>query len=84
MQSGRLAGQLPLSAFPVPARGSVQVRGATPAAALLLFGALGRRINLTPAPVAADGSATIVLPAALAAGVYQLRSGRQTLHLTVE
>lgn len=84
VQSVRFAGSATLTAYPVPAHGTLQVHGATPGPELLLYDVLGRRIDLGVAPVATDGSATIVLPATLPAGVYQLRSGLQTLRLAVE
>ena len=71
-----------LVAYPVPAHGTLQVRGATPGTALVLRNALGQLVYTAPA--AADGSATLALPATLPAGIYLLRNGARAVRVAVE
>ena len=82
--AGRAPSPAPLSAYPVPAHGALQVRGATPGTALTLRNALGRLVFAAPASAGADGSATLTLPAGLPAGLYLLRNGQQTVRVIVE
>jgi hypothetical protein len=72
----------PLVAYPVPAHGQLQVRGAQPSTALTLRDLVGRLVYTAAA--AADGSATLSLPAGLPAGVYLLQNDQQTLRVTIE
>ena len=71
-----------LVAYPVPARGALHVRGASPGTMLALHNLLGQLVGTVAA--AADGSATLALPAALPAGVYLLHNGTQTVRVAVE
>jgi hypothetical protein len=73
-----------LTAYPVPARAGQQLRVAfAPAGASVeMFDALGRCVaHATAAP---DGTALLDLPRELPAGVYLLRSARQSRRLMVE
>ncbi|QKG53066.1 hypothetical protein [Hymenobacter sp. BRD67] len=47
-----------------------------------MYDALGRPVTNSPAD--ATGTAALVLPQGLAAGVYVVRAGAQALRLTVE
>jgi hypothetical protein len=73
-----------LTAYPVPAHGSLQVRGAAPGTPLTLCDALGRLVYAPLAPAGADGTATLALPAGLPAGLYLLRNGNRTVRVAVE
>ncbi len=68
--------------YPNPASGLVTFGGGTPGAAVLVLDALGRTVLAGTAD--ASGTALLVLPAGLAAGVYVVRSGAQALRLAVE
>lgn len=71
-----------LTVFPNPARTSASVSGATAGVPIEVFDATGRRV--ATAQAAADGTARLVLPAGLAAGLYVVRSGTQVQRLAVE
>lgn len=70
------------TAYPVPARSQLEVRGARPGSALALRDLVGRLVYTAPA--AADGSATLPLPAGLPTGIYLLQNDRQTLRVSIE
>ena len=71
-----------LALYPNPAHSAFTVRGAGPGAVLQVFDALGRLVLTgTAGP---DGTARLLLPAELPAGLYLVRSGNQTRRLTVE
>ncbi|MDO7875683.1 FG-GAP-like repeat-containing protein [Hymenobacter sp. ASUV-10] len=71
-----------LTLYPNPARTSVAVAGLGAGAKVEVFDALGRPVARATAD--AGGTARLVLPAGLAAGVYIVRSGAQARRLTVE
>lgn len=70
-----------LALFPNPATQAATLTGAVPGAAVTVFDAVGRLILRVPAD--STGTATLVLPTGLAAGVYVVRTGQQALRLTV-
>ena len=70
-----------LTLVPNPARFAT-LTGAQPATVVDVFDAQGRRVLTTRAD--ALGHAQLVLPAGLASGVYVVRSGDQTIRLSVE
>ena len=71
-----------LALYPNPTRSATTLTGAQPGAQVLVYDATGRLV-LT-ATASADGTAALVLPSTLATGVYVVRTGRNTLRLTVE
>ncbi|GAA3984148.1 T9SS type A sorting domain-containing protein [Hymenobacter antarcticus] len=75
----RVAG---LALFPNPARTGATLTGAQPGAVVTVFDALGRLV--TSAPADAGGTAALVLPAGLPAGVYVVWAGNKALRLVVE
>ncbi|MGI4866411.1 MAG: hypothetical protein ACRYFZ_20970 [Janthinobacterium lividum] len=79
--SGAAAG-LSLYPNPAPGGGAATLTGAQPGAVVTVLDALGRPVATVPAD--ATGTATLVLPAGLATGVYVVRTGSQALRLTVE
>jgi alpha-tubulin suppressor-like RCC1 family protein len=68
--------------YPNPAHDAVTVTGLQAGQLIEVFDALGRA--LLTATADASGSARLVLPTGLAAGVYLVRSGSQVQRLTVE
>jgi alpha-tubulin suppressor-like RCC1 family protein len=68
--------------YPIPAHGSVRVRGALAGTALMLLDVQGRLVQCVQA--AADGSATLVLPPTLPVGLYILHNAGRTLRLPIE
>jgi hypothetical protein len=68
--------------YPNPARGQVTFGGGTPGATVQVVEALGRPVLASTAD--ASGTARLLLPAGLPAGVYVVRSGSQAARLTVE
>ncbi|MCC2545568.1 DUF1939 domain-containing protein [Hymenobacter sp. BT175] len=78
--SGQAAGSLTLA--PNPAARSTTLSGAEPGAPVQVLDAVGRPV--LRATAGADGTARLVLPAALPAGVYLVRSGARTVRLAVE
>ena len=71
-----------LSLYPNPAHGVATLTGAQPGTVVTVFDALGR--SVLSAPATATGTAQLVLPQGLAAGVYVVRAGQQVLRLAVE
>ena len=71
-----------LSLVPNPAHSAVTVSGAAAGATVDVFDAVGRLISTTVAD--ATGTARLVLPAKLAAGMYVVRCGRLVSRLAVE
>jgi uncharacterized delta-60 repeat protein len=72
-----------LSLYPNPAHGgAATLLGAQPGTVVTVLDALGRTVATAPAD--ASGTAVLVLPQGLAAGVYVVRAGQQALRLTVE
>jgi hypothetical protein len=71
-----------LQLYPNPAHSGVTVAGLTAGASVTVLDALGRTVARTTAD--AKGTASLALPAGLAAGVYVVRTGSQALRLTVE
>ena len=71
-----------LALFPNPAHGAATLTGAAPNAPLAVLDALGR--VLLTATADAAGSARLMLPEGLGAGVYLVRSGGQVRRLAVE
>lgn len=71
-------------AYPVPARAGqlLTVAGLPAGATAEVFDAVGRRV--AAAPLGTDGTATLALPAGLAAGVYIVRAGATAIRLSVE
>jgi hypothetical protein len=83
VRSVLVGGKELLTLYPNPAHGgAATLTGALPGTVVRLFDALGREV--TTATTDASGTARLVLPSGLAAGVYVVRSGSQTLRLTVE
>gem|GEM_PF-1688725 len=72
----------PFTAYPNPAHGAVTAAGLPAHAPVEVLDALGRPVARATADAA--GTARLVLPAGLAAGVYIVRSGTQARRLTVE
>jgi hypothetical protein len=72
----------PFTLYPNPAHDAVTVTGLQAGQLIEVFDALGRA--LLTATADASGSARLVLPTGLAAGVYLVRSGSQVQRLTVE
>ncbi|NML67907.1 T9SS type A sorting domain-containing protein [Hymenobacter sp. RP-2-7] len=70
-----------LALFPNPATQAATLTGAVPGTPVTVLDAVGRLVLRVPADSA--GTATLVLPTGLAAGVYVVRTGQQTLRLTV-
>ena len=71
-----------LSLYPNPATTGATLTGALPGTVVMVYDALGRLV--TSATADATGTAALVLPAGLPAGVYVVRAGTQALRLTVE
>ncbi|MDB5269519.1 MAG: hypothetical protein JWP58_2559 [Hymenobacter sp.] len=72
-----------LALYPNPTSASAAtLTGALPGTVVTVYDALGREV--TSAPADAAGTAALVLPAGLPAGVYVVRAGSQALRLTVE
>jgi len=71
-----------LALYPNPATGAATLTGAQPGAAVTVVDALGRAV--TTATADASGTAALVLPAGLPAGVYVVRAGTRAVRLTVE
>ncbi|MBO2012489.1 T9SS type A sorting domain-containing protein [Hymenobacter negativus] len=72
-----------LALFPNPAHdGAATLTGAAPGSSVTVFDALGRPV--TSATADASGTAALVLPAGLPAGVYVVRVGTRSIKLTVE
>ena len=72
-----------LSLYPNPARGgAATLTGAQPGTVVTVFDALGRPVISATAD--ASGTAALVLPAGLPAGVYVVRAGARAVRLTVE
>ena len=78
--TGRAAAALQL--YPNPTSGAATLTGAQPGAVATVFDALGRPVATATADAA--GTAALVLPAGLPAGVYVVRAGGKALRLTVE
>ncbi|MGI4832303.1 MAG: T9SS type A sorting domain-containing protein [Janthinobacterium lividum] len=70
-----------LALFPNPATQAATLTGAAPGAPVTVLDAVGRLVLRVPAD--STGTATLVLPTGLAAGVYVVRTGQQALRLTV-
>ena len=69
--------------YPNPASASTATfTGVQPTTLVTVTDALGRPVFVTTAD--ASGTATLVLPAGLPAGVYLVRAGDKALRLTVE
>ena len=77
-----VGGKGSLTLYPNPARTAVTVAGLRANAAVEVLDALGRPVARATAD--AGGTASLTLPAGLAAGVYIVRSGAQAQRLTVE
>jgi hypothetical protein len=75
-----LAAQLAL--WPNPAQGTVQVSGLSPGQPVWLYDALGKLVVTSMVPP--SGRLQLALPTRLAAGIYVVRSGSQTLRLAIE
>ncbi len=71
-----------LALFPNPAHGAATLAGAQPGTAVTVTDALGRPVATATAD--ATGTAALLLPAGLPAGVYLVRAGTRALRLTVE
>ncbi|TYZ10974.1 hypothetical protein FY528_07945 [Hymenobacter lutimineralis] len=71
-----------LALFPNPTRAAVTLTGAVPGAPVRVSDSLGRTVATATADAA--GTAHLVLPAGLAAGVYSVRSGGPAQRLLVE
>jgi len=71
-----------LHLFPNPATAAATLTGALPGTAVQVLDALGRLVAATPAD--ATGTARLMLPAGLPAGVYVVRAGSQAARLVVE
>jgi hypothetical protein len=71
-----------LSLYPNPTTTGATLTGAQPGAVVSVFDAVGR--SVASATANAAGSAALLLPAGLPAGVYVVRAGPQALRLTVE
>jgi len=70
-----------LALFPNPATQAATLTGAVPGTPVTVLDAVGRLVLSVPAD--STGTATLVLPAGLAVGVYVVRAGQQALRLTV-
>ena len=82
MRVVQLTGKAGLALFPNPAHGVAATLTGTEAGALVrVLDALGRVVAVATAD--AGGTATLVLPAGLASGVYLVRAGVKTLRLAV-
>ncbi|MCB2410467.1 T9SS type A sorting domain-containing protein, partial [Hymenobacter lucidus] len=72
-----------LSLFPNPTQGrTTTLTDTPPRAAVTVFDALGRPVATATADT--SGTAVLVLPAGLPAGVYVVRAGQQAIRLTLE
>ncbi|WP_170172657.1 beta strand repeat-containing protein [Hymenobacter rigui] len=71
-----------LTLAPNPTQGTATLQGATPDTSVQVYDAVGRLVLTTR--TAADGSARLVLPAALPTGVYVVRCGAQAARLVLE
>ena len=77
------SGPAGLALYPNPAHGGAATLTGTEAGALVrVLDALGRVVTLATAD--ASGTATLVLPAGLASGMYLVRAGVKTLRLAVQ
>ena len=72
----------PLALFPNPTHGAATLTGAPAQVAVQVLDAVGRVVYTTT--TAADGTASLDLPAGLPSGVYVVRAGTQAARLTVE
>lgn len=70
-----------LSLFPNPTTQMATLTGAVPGTPVMVLDAVGRLVLRVVATSA--GTATLELPAELAAGVYMVRTGQQALRLTI-
>lgn len=70
-----------LALFPNPTTQTATLTGAVPGAPVTVLDAVGRLVLRVPAD--STGTAALVLPTGLAAGVYVVRTGQQALRLTV-
>lgn len=83
VRSVALSAKAGLALYPNPAHaGAATLAGARPGTLVTVFDPLGRPVASAPADAA--GTAALVLPAGLPAGVYVVRAGSQALRLTVE
>ena len=82
VRSVALVGHAGLSLYPNPARTGAMLTGAAPGTVATVHDALGRQV--TTATADAAGTAALVLPAELPAGVYVVRTGVQAVRLVVE
>ena len=71
-----------LALYPNPAHAGATLTGAAPGTVVRVFDALGRVVATSPAD--ATGTAALVLPAGLPAGVYVVRVGSKAGRLAVE
>jgi len=71
-----------LALFPNPTQAAATLTGAPAQVAVQVLDALGRVVYTTT--TAADGTASLDLPASLPSGVYVVRAGTQAARLTVE
>jgi len=71
-----------LSLAPNPAHSATVLRGAAPGAAVQVLDALGRQVGTATAD--ARGTAQLIMPSGLAAGIYVVRAGSQQVRLAVE
>ncbi|MBD2724666.1 right-handed parallel beta-helix repeat-containing protein [Hymenobacter armeniacus] len=71
-----------LALFPNPTTGAASLVGVQPGAVVTVFDAVGRPVLTTTAT--AGGTAALVLPRGLAAGVYMVRAGAAAIRLNLE
>ncbi|GAA4043147.1 hypothetical protein GCM10022409_31420 [Hymenobacter glaciei] len=71
-----------LAVFPNPSRNVATLTGATPGTLVRVFDTAGHAVFSTTTD--AEGKASVLPPAGLAAGVYVVRTGNRTTRLTVE
>ena len=71
-----------LALYPNPTKSTATLTGTTPGTPVRVFDALGRPVATATAD--ATGTAALVLPQGLAAGVYMVRAGTHALRLVVE
>ena len=72
----------PLAVFPNPSRGAATLVGAVPGTAVRVFDATGHAVFSTNTD--AQGRASVLPAAGLAAGIYVVRAGSQSTRLVVE
>ncbi|MGI4869681.1 MAG: T9SS type A sorting domain-containing protein [Janthinobacterium lividum] len=82
MRSVAMPNATGLALFPNPTSHQTTLTGATPGATVQVLDALGRLVATATADPA--GAAQLALPTGLATGMYLVRTGQQTLRLTVE